>query len=290
MSFDFTARTNRRSGTAVLLLFSGALVLLLCGCSSLLFYPQREFLANPVALRFSPQDVFFPSGDGETLHGWFFQARQAKGTVLAFHGNADNISSHVNGVLWLVQEGFNLFIIDYRGYGRSTGAPSLDGVHRDGLASLEQLLALPGVKRGRVILLGQSLGGSVATYVAAVSPQRAAVEALVLDSAFFSYRQIAREKLGGFFLTWPFQYPLSWLFNDKYSAGRWIGLVNASVVIIQDRDDQIVPFQHAEQLRAAVSGPVELMVTSGYGHVGSFADAEVRQRLVLLLNNARQSD
>jgi fermentation-respiration switch protein FrsA (DUF1100 family) len=271
-------------------LLLGWVMLLLCGCSSMLFHPQRELLTNPVAVRFNPQDVFFPSGDGETLHGWFFQASQAKGTVLAFHGNADNISTHVNAVLWLVQEGFNLFIIDYRGFGRSTGTPSLDGVHRDGLASLEQLLVMPGVERGRVTLLGQSLGGSVATYVAAVSPQRAAVEALVLDSAFFSYRQIAREKLGGFFLTWPFQYPLSWLFNDEYSPGRWIGRVNAPVVIIQDRDDQIVPFQHAAQLRAAVRSPVEFISTQGNGHIGSFAEAEVRQQLVLLLSNARHSD
>ncbi|HEY5975507.1 MAG TPA: alpha/beta hydrolase [Geobacteraceae bacterium] len=285
MALDCMVMETRIRRPAALLLL-GWVMLLLGGCSSLLFHPQRELLPNPVAARFTPQDVFFPSGDGETLHGWFFSAPTAKGTILAFHGNAENISTHVNGVLWLVPAGFNLFIIDYRGYGLSTGTPSLDGVHRDGLAALERLLALPGVEQGRVTLLGQSLGGSVATYVAAASPQRATLQALVLDSAFFGYRQIAREKLGSFFLTWPFQYPLSWLFNDEYNAGRWLGRVTVPVIIIHDRDDLTVPFHHAEELRAAVSGPSELLVTTGNGHIGSFANAQVRSRLERLLSRS----
>lgn len=260
-------------------LLVGISAVMLCGCSALLFYPQRALVDNPVAQRFKPKDIFFPSGDGETLHGWLFTTGQAKGTVLVFHGNAENISTHVNGVLWLVQEGFNLFIIDYRGYGRSTGKPDLNGVHRDGLAAYARLLTLPGVDPDRIVLLGQSLGGSVATYVAAVAPQREHVRLLVLDSAFFSYRQIAREKLAGIFLTWPFQYPLSWLFDDSYSASRQLGQVTAPLVIIHDRADQLVPSHHAEQLYAACRGQRELWTTSGFGHISSFADEKIRQRL-----------
>jgi len=262
------------------------LALSVAGCSSMVFHPERELRPNPVAERFTPQDIYFPSGDGETLHGWFFAARPAKGTVLVFHGNAQNISTHSNGVLWLVQDGFNLFIIDYRGYGKSTGKPSLDGVHRDALASLEHLLSLPGVERGRVVLLGQSLGGSIAVYTAAVSPQSAALRALVLDSTFFSYQQIAREKLAGFFLTWPFQYPLSWLFNDEYAAGRWISRVPLPVSIIHDRADRVVPYHHAEQLRAAAGGRAEILATVGNGHISSFADAAVRAELVRIIETA----
>jgi len=260
-------------------LLAGISMVMLCGCSALLFHPERAPVDNPVAQRFNPRDIFFPSGDGETLHGWYFMASQAKGTVLVFHGNAENISTHVNGVLWLVQEGFNLFIIDYRGYGLSTGKPDLAGVHRDGLAAYARLLTLPGIDPDRVVLLGQSLGGSVATYVAAAAPQRVHVRLLVLDSAIFSYRQIAREKLAGFFLTWPFQYPLSWLFNDTYSSGRWLGKVTAPLVIVHDLADRTVPFHHAEQLYAACRGQRELWTTSGLGHISSFADAKTRQRL-----------
>jgi fermentation-respiration switch protein FrsA (DUF1100 family) len=264
-------------------LLTGALLLLSTGCSSLLFHPAQQHTSNPLAERFSPQDVFFPSGDGEILHGWYFRAKNPKATVLVFHGNAGNISVHVNSVLWLVQEGFNLFIVDGRGYGRSTGEAELGGLHRDGLAAFHQLLSLPGVDTTRIAILGQSLGGSIATYVAATAPERERLSLLLLEGCFFSYQQIAREKLADVFITWPFQYPLSWLFSDFYSPDRWIGQVKAPVVIIHDRDDRTIPFHHGEQLFAAGREPKELLTTSGLGHIGSFADAALRKKVAGLI-------
>lgn len=264
----------------------GSLLLLLTGCSSLLLHPERQHTFNPIAERFSPQDIFFPSGDGEMLHGWFFRADKPKGTVLVFHGNAGNISTHVNSVLWLAQEGFNLFAVDCRGYGRSTGKPDLAGMHRDGVAAFQYLLTLPGVDGTWVAILGQSLGGSVATYVAATAPDRKRVNLLLLDSSFFSYQQIAREKMAALFITWPFQYPLSWLFSDFYSTGRWIGAVTVQVVIIHDMDDKVVPFHHGEQLYAASKEPKVLLTTSGLGHICSFADAAIRSKVAMLIGAA----
>jgi len=263
-------------------LFTGVL-LLMTGCSALLFHPQRQESPNPVAERFSPRDVYFPSGDGETLHGWYFRVENPKGFVLVFHGNAGNITTHVNSVLWLVQEGFNLFVIDYRGFGRSSGEADLAGVHRDGLAALQQLLALPGVDKTRIAILGQSLGCSVATYVAAASPDRKRVNLLLLDSSFFSYQQIAREKLAAVLITRPFQSTLSRLFNNDYSPALWIETVTAPLVLIHDRTDTIVPFHHGEQLYAVAREPKILLTTSGLGHIGSFADASLRNRVAVLI-------
>lgn len=264
-------------------LLAGMLLLLSGGCAALLFHPENQHVPNPVAERFSPQDIYFPSGDGETLHGWFFKAENPKATVLVFHGNASNISTHVNSVLWLVQAGFNLFIIDYRGFGHSSGEAALTGVHRDGLAAFTHLLNLPEVGSTRIAILGQSLGGSVATYVAATAPQRGKISLLLLDSSFFSYRQIAREKLANVFITWPFQYPLAWLFNDDYSPGKWIGKLPVPVVIIHDRNDKVVPFHHGEQLYAAASEPKMMLTTSGLGHISSFANAGIRNQVAALI-------
>jgi len=270
----------------ILSLLAGTTLLLVTGCSALLLHPEQQHTPNPVAERFSPQDVYFPSGDGEILHGWFFKAQNPKATVLVFHGNAANISLHVNSVLWLAQDGFNLFVVDYRGFGRSTGEADLAGVHRDGLAAFHQLLSLPGVDRTRITILGQSLGGSLATYVAATAPERKRVSLLLLDGCFFSYQQIAREKLAGVFITWPIQYPLSWLFSDAYSPGRWIDEVTAPVVIIHDRDDKTIPFHHGEQLYEAGREPKEMLTTSGLGHIGSFADAALRKKIAGLIAGA----
>jgi fermentation-respiration switch protein FrsA (DUF1100 family) len=199
----------RRPFSKILSLLAGTTLLLFTGCSALLFHPERQHTHNPVAERFSPQEVFFQSSDGEILHGWYFRTENPLGTVLVFHGNAGNISFHVNSVLWLAQEGFNLFVVDGRGYGRSTGEAELAGLHLDGLAAFHHLLSLPGVDRTRIAILGQSLGGSIAAYVAATAPERERVSLLLLDGCFFSYQQIAREKLANIFITWPFQYPLS---------------------------------------------------------------------------------
>src|SRR5512134_443700 len=115
------------------------LILLLCeGCTHLIFSPrQREFFPIPYARHYGPQDVYFKTPDGLKLHGWFLKAQgEPEGTILVLHGNAENLSTHVNGVLWLVDEGYNIFIFDYRGYGRSEGTPTIAGVHVDAEAAL----------------------------------------------------------------------------------------------------------------------------------------------------------
>jgi uncharacterized protein len=260
-------------------------LLLFAGCSSLFFYPQKQEKDNPIAHLFSPEDIYFKTPDGITLHGWLFEAKpQAMGTILILHGNAENLSTHVNSVLWLVKEGFNVFIFDYRGYGRSEGKPSLKGVHMDAEEALKTALNLPQVKGGRVVVLGQSIGGAIAIYTVANFQYKDRIAALVIDSAFSSYRLIAREKLGQFFLTWPFQYPLSLLFNDDYSPLKWIHAVApVPVLIIHGINDPVVPTHHGFLLYEAALMPKDYWETSTPGHIMAFADKDVRIKLARYL-------
>ena len=259
-----------------------SLYLLCASCSSLLFYPQRQLADNPLLNRFPAEDIFFRSSDGVRLHGWLLRpVGPPRGSILVLHGNAENISTHVNSVFWLVQEGFAVFIADYRGYGLSEGEPTMDGVHRDAEAALGTLLTMPGVDPQRIAVLGQSLGGAIAIHLVATTPHKKAVRALVVDSPFAGYRLIAREKLGGFFLTWPLQYPLSFLFDDSYSPSRFVDHVApVPLIIISDDQDPIVPARHGTLLREAAGPNAELWTTSGRGHVGSFAEPELRRALV----------
>ena len=148
------------------------LALTLAGCSGLFFYPSRDMQEGPAVKMFSHRDVVFPSSDGVPIHGWYFPATNARGSVLLLHGNAQNLSTHVNNVLWLVKEGFNLFIVDYRGYGWSGGETSLTGVHADAAAALEKLLDMSETDPDRVVVLGQSIGGSIAVHTVAHSPHK----------------------------------------------------------------------------------------------------------------------
>jgi len=274
-----TATTPSRSALLIILLS-----LLISGCSSLFFYPQKPLTENPVARRFSPEDIRFKTSGNLTLHGWFFRASEAKGSILVLHGNAQNLGTHINSVSWLVPAGFNVFIFDYRGYGNSEGKPSLDCVHKDAEAALETLLSLPGVDQNRVFVLGQSIGGSIAVYLVATTPHRMNIRALIVESAFASYRQIAREKLGSVWLTWLFQYPLSYLVSDNYSAIRWIrNVAPIPILILHGIDDNVVPVHHGRLLFDTALQPKDFWMTQTPGHVTSFADPEVRDNLVRYL-------
>ena len=176
--------------------------------------------------------------------------------------------------------------MDYRGFGRSTGSPDLRGIHCDGLAALDYLLTLPGIDVNRIALLGQSIGGSVATYVAATSPQRDKVKLLVLDSTIYGYRLIAREKLSSFFLTWAFQYPFSLLINDDYSPSRWIGMVAAPVIVIKDTKDRIVPPDNSDLIYKDILTQKEIWTTSESGHISSLKNKEIRKALIEKLSES----
>lgn len=263
------------------------LLLFNTGCSSMFFYPEKGLRDNPVLQRFPHEDIYFSASDGIKLHGWFFRAQgDSLGTILVLHGNAENISTHINSVLWLVKEGYDLFAFDYRGYGMSEGKTTINGVHLDADAALDMLMNLPQANKERVFILGQSIGGAIAVYTLANSKYKDRVRALIIDSAPSGYRRIAREKLASLFLTWPFQYPLSFLFNNSYSPEDQIKHISPiPLLIIHGDQDRIVPRHNSSILYEKALEPKELWIAKGAGHIWSFANEEIRKRFTEYLKN-----
>jgi fermentation-respiration switch protein FrsA (DUF1100 family) len=264
------------------LILSAVLLLFFSGCTRLFFDPGNQFVNDPATQRLSPEEVHFASSDGVDLYGWYFRRPAARGTILVCHGNVENISTHVKLDLWLVEAGYSLFIFDYRGYGRSGGRPDVKGIHLDAEAALETLITrLPHPGNDRIIVIGKSLGGAIATHLVATSPYKGRVKALVLDSVFSDYRTIAREKIADSIIGWPFQYPLSFLVNDDYSPLKNIrNIAPVPLLIVYGIDDRTVPGHHGRLLYETAAEPKQVWVSSLPGHVRSFSDAAFREKLL----------
>ena len=106
----------------------------------------------------------------------------------------------------------------------------------------------------------------------------------MVESAFFSHRQITREKLAGFWLTWPLQWPLSWTVSDEYSPSAAVaGVSPISLLIIHGDRDPIVPPQHGQRLYDLAREPKQLWVIPGGGHIQAFQNQIYRDRFVAYL-------
>jgi fermentation-respiration switch protein FrsA (DUF1100 family) len=261
------------------------LALALGGCTGLIFQPMRELVLTPDEIGLDYRDIELEAADGVRLHGWLLPAAPpARGSVLFLHGNAQNISTHIASVAWLPARGFTVMLLDYRGYGRSGGSPSLPGLQLDFETALDTLLARPETNAGPVIVFGQSLGGALAITALAGSPRREQVRALIVEGAFTGYRALAREKLSDFWLTWPLQAPLGLAIDDRYRPIDAIGeLAPMPVLIVHGEEDRVVPPEHAIALYEAARPPKALWLVPGAGHIQAFTTAANRAQLVRYL-------
>ncbi|WP_290647792.1 alpha/beta fold hydrolase [Aquisalimonas sp.] len=274
-----------RQGHRLRLLAVVLLAVTITGCSHLFFLPEQGHRWDPKEAGIVYEDVWFEADDGVTLHGWFLPAQEPRGTVVFLHGNAQNVSTHIGAVYWLPERGFNVFMPDYRGFGLSSGSPDFVGVHRDAEAALAVVVERDDVDSERVAVLGQSLGGSVAITTVADHGEDYGVAALIADSAFSSYRGIAREKFGEFWLTWPFQWPLSLTISDRFAPVDHIADVSPiPVLLIAGDDDFVVPPHHSRELYQAARPPVEIWRYRGVGHGQAPTRADVRRALVAWLD------
>ena len=259
---------------------------LLQGCSNMFFIPMETLVRTPADIKLEYRDIEFESSDGMALHGWLLPAEgDAKGSILFLHGNAENISTHIGSVFWLPSEGYNVFLFDYRGYGKSSGAAELHGIIRDAEAAIAQLTQLPETQGTPLIVYGQSIGAAIASHAVAHSNYRDHIDALIVESGFNSYRQIAREKLADFWLTWPLQYPLSWTISDRYKPIAAIPLITPiPLLLVYSEEDYIVPPHHGELLFEAANEPKQLWRVPNGRHISVFSRPEERQRLLDYLN------
>lgn len=251
--------------------FANFLLIALCAYSALLvfiyFYqprllyfpdiPSRDIEMTPDEAGLPYEPVTLVTSDNVQLDGWFIPASQARGVVLFFHGNAGNISHRLDSLLLFNTLGLSTFIFDYRGYGRSQGKPSEQGMYQDAEAAWQYLTRERNVLPQHIILFGRSLGGSVAAHLAAIHTPGA----LILESCFTSVPDIAAD-------AYPFL-PGGLLSRFSYNTREKLEYAACPVLIAHSRSDEIIPCKHGLALYAAAKEPKRFLELRG-GHNDGF--------------------
>lgn len=225
----------------------------------LVYYPQvgRDDATTPQAYGLAYESLELTTEDGERLHAWWVPATEPRGTVLLFHGNAGDMSARLDYLKMFNRLQYSTLIIDYRGYGRSTGKPSEAGTYLDAIAAWTWLTGTRGVKAGDVVLFGESLGGAVASWLAA----RHAPRALVLASTFTSVTEMGAE-------VYPFL-PVRLISRFGYDNRANLRSIRVPVLIMHSRDDDLIPFGHGQRLFDAANEPKQFLELAG-GHNSGF--------------------
>jgi len=196
------------------------------------------------------QDVWLQTPDGLSLHAWWVEA--ADGPVTLFlHGNAGNITYFAEHLRAVAEAGSSVLGLDYRGFGKSQGSPSEQGLYQDAQTAYEWLVRR-GVRNDRLIVHGQSLGTGVAVHLAASTP----VAGVILESPFTSMGDVAHSIL-------PYLGPL--LVGGFDSASK-IGRIDAPLLILHGDRDDLIPCDMGRRLYDLAKEPKWFREVEGAGH------------------------
>ncbi len=208
-----------------------------------IYFPYKAIESTPDSIGLKYEDIYFRTPDGARLNGWFIpDGSSPRATVLFCHGNAGNISHRFDTIKIFNDLGLNVFIFDYRGYGKSTGFPSEKGTYLDARAAYDYLLTRKDVDKERIVVYGKSLGGAVGVELAT----RTGVCAVISDSTFTSTVDMGKE-------IYPFL-PLETFITMKYDTLSRIGRLSVPTLVIHSENDEIVPFRHGRKLFEEAGG------------------------------------
>ncbi len=150
---------------------------------------------------------------------------------------------------------------------------------------MRTLLERRDVDPERIILFGQSLGGALAIYYAAYGEHRDRLRAVIADSAFSDYRTVVKEKLAGFFMTWPFQWLPDLTVDNRYAPIDAVAAISpVPLLLIHGTEDSVVPAHHSQRLLEQAIGPKELWLVPEAGHIQALRTREMRAKLATFMS------
>lgn len=240
----------------------------------LLFQPSDRLRATPDDAGMDHETVRLDTDDGETLHGWWIPAPDvsretgARGTLLFFHGNAGNISGRLESVQQFHNLGLNVLIVDYRGYGQSTGSPSEAGLYKDAATCWAHLTDTRGIAPEDVVLFGRSMGGGPATWLAT----RHRPGAVILESVFTNVPDVGAHHYS--FL------PVRALATNQFDNESRVAEIEAPTLHIHSRGDRVVPFELGRRVYEAAAAPKQFLEIQGGHNDGFLVSSETYLRTI----------
>jgi fermentation-respiration switch protein FrsA (DUF1100 family) len=217
-----------------------------------IYFPERAYAATPGDFGLESEPLSIGASGGALLKGWWIRGGGRR-ALLYFHGNAGNVSHRLERVRMLVESlGLDVALVDYRGYGASTGRPGEEGLYADGEA-IYSAAASRGFRADQIVLFGESLGSAVAIETALKHPNAA----VILETPFLSIAAMARR-----------YYPFvpTFLLKTRYDNEAKIAKLTAPKLIVAAERDDVVPPRHARRLFDLARPPKEFSLIRGATH------------------------
>ena len=217
------------------------------------FFPFKGEAETPQMFGLAFDAVTIDTADGEKLRAWRINAPAARARIVYFHGNGGNLSNWAPILTGIVQRGYSVFALDYRGYGLSTGRPTEQGLYRDVDAALK--VAWPDMQTTPpLIYWGRSLGGAMASYGATVRKP----DGVIIEAGFPNARAAIRDS--------PVLNVLALFASYRFPAAEYLNRANVPVLVMHGDRDRIIPFALGRELFEQITATKGFIVIPGGDH------------------------
>lgn len=213
---------------------------------NIIFQPSKEYVSPHES--YNVEELYIKTADGEDLQSWWVDNKNATDTVLFFHGNGGNLTDRIFRLGIFKSLNLNVLMIDYRGYGKSSGKIKKENdLYLDAEAAWDFLIKEKGIDPKNIIIWGRSVGGAAAIYLA----QGKDIKALIIESSFYSLADIGKKHF-------PFL-PIDEMLRFKFNNGEIIQNVHAPLLFVHSTKDDIIPFSQGEMLYSRALEPKKFL-------------------------------
>lgn len=242
--------------------------------SSLLYLLQEKMLFLPTVLEqdyafeFSQpfEELFLKPNDETVINAIHFKVENPKGIILYFHGNAGDLSRWGTITEYFVEKQYDVLVMDYRTYGKSTGVLSEQALYDDAQFCYDYIKDR--YAENDISLYGRSLGSGIATYLASKNKPKQ----LILETPYYSITDVAQSRFPMF--------PVEKLLKYKLPSFQYVQKVSCSITIFHGTDDLVVPYKSAKKLFETSPKSITTFITFKKGTHNNLAEFEIYHKTI----------